>query len=89
MNNVPDDTGLSSTQLWRVAWLLGLVALGTCFRLGLYAADGTSVQSGHFAWIAVCAIAAVFSACCAVLAGVKSAEARMAEQIRQMQSRDA
>ena len=47
------------------------------------------MQSEHFAWIAVCAIAAVFSACCAVLAGVKSAEALMVEQIRQMQSRDA
>lgn len=89
VNNVSEDPGFTTTQLWSVAWLLGLVALAAIVRLGLYAADGTPVQSEHFAWMSVCVIAAVFSGSCTVLAGVKLAEARVLQQMRQMESRGA
>jgi len=77
MSNQSEDTGLTTTQLWRLAWVLGLLAVGSCVALGQQATDHTRVQSGQLIWLAVGIIAAVFSGCCAVLVGVKSAECRI------------
>ena len=80
MTNDLVDNGLTCNQLWAAAWLLGLGALGSAVRLAAYAADGARVQVELFVWLLLGIVAAVFSACCAVLAGIKSAELRMSQR---------
>jgi len=75
------DDGLTINGLWGTAWVLGLVAAGSLLRLATYAADGVSVQTELFVWLLLGAIAAAFSACCAVLAGVKAAERRLSRRM--------
>ena len=76
------DEGFTINALWGMAWVLGLVAVGTLIRLLTYAADGVPVQTELFVWLLVGTIASVFSACCALLAGVKSAERRLSVRSR-------
>jgi hypothetical protein len=57
------------------------VAAGSLLRLLTYAADGTPVQTELFVWTLLGAISGAFSACCAVLAGVTSAERRIADRL--------
>ena len=77
------DSGPSARGLWATSWLLGLVAAGCLIRLLTYAASDVNVQPELFVWLLVGAIAAVFSAACAVLAGIKNAEHRLAYQVQQ------
>jgi hypothetical protein len=79
VNNDIESYGLTIDQLWAAAWVLGLGALGTILRLATYAADGVRVQAELFVWVLVGIVAAVFSACSAVLAGIKSAERRLSQ----------
>ncbi|GAB3775356.1 hypothetical protein FB382_004111 [Nocardioides ginsengisegetis] len=88
MSNESEDTGLTTSQLWRMAWVLGLVAVGSCFVLGQHAADHTRVQSGQLVWLAVGITSAIFSGCCAVLVGVKSAESRLTRWARESDRAD-
>ena len=78
VNEPADDTGLSVTALWTCSWLLGLVAAGCLIRMLTYAAGGVPVHAEFFVWVLIGAVAAAFSAGCAVLVGVKSAEQRLA-----------
>ena len=80
MNDDVDD-GLTIGGLWATAWLLGLVAIGSLVRLVTYAADGVPVQTELFVWALIGTIAAAFSACCAVLAGVKGVERRLSRHL--------
>ena len=81
MSNESESTGLTIDQLWAAAWVLGLGALGTILRLATYAADGVRVQVELFVWLLVGIVAAIFSACSAVLAGIKSDEQRMSQRV--------
>jgi hypothetical protein len=54
------------------AYLLGAVAIVSCLRLVVLAADAGPVTGEHFVWLAVCVIAAAFFAACAVVARLKS-----------------
>lgn len=55
------------------AYLLGAVAIVCCVRLGILSADGAAVTGEHFVWLAVCVVAAAFSAACAVVAVLAAA----------------
>lgn len=79
--NEIEDQGLTVQGLWATAWILGVVAIGSLLRLLTYAAEGELVQTELFVWLLAGAIAAAFSACCAVLAGVKSAERRLSQRL--------
>lgn len=81
MNDDFADHGLTVNGLWATAWCLGLVAAGSLVRLLTYAADGTPVQTELFVWLLLGTLTGVFSACCAVLAGVKSAERRLSRRM--------
>ncbi len=56
------------------AYLLGVVALACCIRLAVLAGDDGAVTGEHFVWLAVCVVAAAFSAACAVVVALKTAE---------------
>jgi hypothetical protein len=58
------------------AYILGAVAIACCIRLVILAADDGAVTGEHFVWLAVCVVAAAFSAACAVHVGLKAAESR-------------
>ena len=77
------DGGPSARGLWGISWVLGLVAVGSLVRLVSYAADTGRAESEAFVWVLLGTIAAVFSAACAVLVGVKNAEYRLAYQLQQ------
>lgn len=81
MSNDIENNGLTIDQLWAAAWILGLGALGTILRLATFAADGVRVEVELFVWLLVGIVAAIFSACSAVLAGIKSAEQRMSQRV--------
>ena len=81
MDDLPHDDGLTARGLWAWAWVLGIVAVGSLVRLLTYAANGVPVQTELFVWVLLGAVAAVFSACCAVLAGVKSVERRLTSRL--------
>jgi len=81
VSNDIENNGLTIDQLWAASWVLGLGALGTILRLATYAADGVRVQAELFVWLLVGIVAAVFSACSAVLAGIESAERRMSQRV--------
>jgi hypothetical protein len=80
------DTGFSINGLWATAWILALATAGVLLRLLTYAADGEPVQTELFAWLLVGTIAIAFSACCAVLAGVKSVEQRLTRRLAAVDS---
>lgn len=61
--------------------MLGLVAVGSLLRLLTYAADGVHVQTEMFVWMLLGTLTSVFSACCAVLAGIKSVERRLSSRL--------
>lgn len=75
------DNGISVNGLWGLAWLLGLVAAGSLLRLLVYAGDGSPVSAELFVWVLLGVVASAFAACCATLAGVKSAEQRLAHRL--------
>jgi hypothetical protein len=81
MNEDVSDDGLSVHGLWAWAWVLGIAAGGSLLRLLTYAADGAPVQTELFVWVLLGVIAAAFSACCAVLAGIKSVERRLTARL--------
>jgi hypothetical protein len=74
------DDGIDVSGLRAIAWVLGLVAVGSLLRLLMYAGDGTPLQAELFVWVLLGTVCAIFSASCAVLVGVKSAERRLARQ---------
>lgn len=73
----PIDDGPSISQLWGVAWLLGISGLaGWAYLIAqLGGADGWSSEAG--AALALAVTSTVFSACCTLLVGVKSTELRL------------
>lgn len=75
------DDGPSSTQLRGTAWFLSIVALGSIYRLVLRSDDIDALGTGELVWAIVAVIAAVFSAACVVLVGVKEAEGRLAQRL--------
>jgi hypothetical protein len=80
VSNDTEGNGLTVDQLWAAAWILGLGTLGTILRLATYAADGVRVRADLFVWVLVGIVAAVFSACSAVMTAIKSAEQRMSQR---------
>lgn len=56
------------------AYLMGVVAIACCVRLVMLAAEDDTVTSEHFVWLAVCVVAAAFSAACAVVVGLRAPE---------------
>jgi hypothetical protein len=82
MTRSPYDDGIGINGLRGVGWVLGVVAVGSFLRLLTYAANGTPVQTELFVWVLLGTISAVFSASCAVIAGIKSAELRLARLAR-------
>ncbi len=81
MNDGLIDDGLTANGLRAWAWVLGIVAAGSLVRLLTYAADGAPVHTELFVWVLLGTIAGVFSACCALLAGIKSVERRLARRL--------
>lgn len=77
------DGGLSARGLWLTSWLLGVIAVGSLVRLLAYAGDASDVQAEALVWVLLGAIAAAFSAACAVLAGVKETEHRLTYHLQQ------
>lgn len=75
------DDGLTVKELRGTAWILGLVAIGSLVRLLAYAADDARPHAELFVWALIGTMAAVFSACCAVLAGLKSVERRLSRHM--------
>lgn len=71
------DNGLIGNGLTGTAWVLGVVAFASLVRLLAYASDDAPLQAEVFAWM----LASVFSACCAVLVGVKAAEQRLSQHM--------
>jgi hypothetical protein len=72
-----DSDGLIADGLIGMAWVLGIVAAGSVIRMLTYAGEGVPVHAELLVWVLVGTVAAVFSACCAVLAGIKSSERRL------------
>jgi len=66
-----------SDGLIGMAWVLGIVAAGSMIWMLTHAGEGVPVYAELFVWVLVGTVAAVFSACCAVLAGIKSSERRL------------
>lgn len=82
MSDGLDDNGITAHGLWACAWVLGIVAGCCLLRLLTYAADGVHVQAELFVWLLVGTVAGAFSACCAVLAGIKAMEQRLTTRLR-------
>jgi len=80
------DDGLTVNGLWALSWALGLVAAASLIRLVTYAAHGEGVQTELFVWLLLGAVTSAFSACCAVLAGLKSVEQRLAQRMAPTQT---
>lgn len=77
------DNGPTSHQLWTSAWVLGLSSLSGWLFLALHLNDKGGVwDSASGIALAAGVMCSVFSACCAVLVAIKSAE----ERIRQSRS---
>lgn len=76
------DDGLTIGALWAFAWGLGLVTVVCLIRVMSYPEPEGDVPTprGIFAWAMAGCVAAVFSAACAVLTGLKAAERRLAER---------
>jgi ABC-type Fe3+-siderophore transport system permease subunit len=71
------DNGLSKTQLWMCAWLLALASLAAWVYLARHLDGQSSWDSGAVLALAVGVLGAIFSACCALLVAIKSAESRI------------
>lgn len=72
------DEGFTGSQLWGMAWVLGLLAGGAWLRVAVlvsHSPHSLTIRVGLL--LAVAAMASVFSAACVVLTGVKSAEHRI------------
>lgn len=80
MNDELTDDGPSTTGLWATGVVLGLVAGGCFIRLLTYATADNPVQTDMFVWLLLGALAGGYSACCAVLVGIRSAEGRLAQR---------
>lgn len=74
-----EDSGPTANQFLGAAWLLAFASAGSLLRLLDYTAgDGPArLQIEHLIWATCCVIAALFSASCAVLVGIKRAEQRL------------
>ena len=72
------DDGLTDRGLWLLAWLFGITSGLGFGRLVLYARADARYEPEQLVWTALCVVAAVLTACCAVLAGLKKAESRLA-----------
>jgi hypothetical protein len=81
MDDVRSDDGLTVRGLWAWSWVLGIVAVGSLVRMIVYAAHGVPVHTEFFVWVLLGAVASAFSACGAVLAGIKSVEARLTQHL--------
>lgn len=84
------DSGLTVNQLLVGAWLLAVVSAGSLIRLLDYTSDAgpAHLKVEHLIWAMCCVVTAVFSACCAVLVGVKSAEQRLSGSIQKQDEPD-
>jgi hypothetical protein len=82
-----EDTGLTQTQLWGLAWFLGILGTIAWFRVAVLLDGPGSVDLTLGTWLACAALATTCSACCAVVASVKAAETRirsaLANEIRE------
>lgn len=76
-HNYSEDTGLTQTQLWGLAWFLGILGTIAWFRVAVLLDGPGSLDLTLGTWLACAALATTFSACCAVVASVKAAEARI------------
>jgi hypothetical protein len=76
------DTGLTGSQLWTAAWLLGAGSAVAWLFLALEIGDNGGWDAASAAALGVGVTCSVFSACCAVLVAIKRAERR----VRQGQS---
>ena len=81
MRDAAVDNGLIGNGLTATAWALGVVAFASLIRLLAYASDDAPLQAEVFAWMLTGMLASVFSACCAVLVGVKAAEQRLSQHM--------
>lgn len=71
------DYGLTKRQLWASAWLLGMASVVAWLYLAVHMKGaGTWDPPAIFA-MASGVLGAVFSACCALLVAIKSAEIRI------------
>jgi hypothetical protein len=71
------DDGFTASQLWVGAWLLGAVSV-TAWAFLARRLDGPgSWDSPAVFALALAVTCSVFSACCAVLVAIKSAEVRI------------
>jgi hypothetical protein len=82
MTRSPYDDGMDINQLRAIAWVLGVVAVGSFVRVLMYAGNGDAVQTELFVWVLLGTISAIFSATCAVVAGIKLAESRLARLMK-------
>ncbi|MFZ2012218.1 MAG: hypothetical protein WAV00_00155 [Nocardioides sp.] len=72
------DNGPTRHQLWTGAWVLGAASLSGWMFLALHLNDKSGVwDSASAIALAAGVTCSVFSACCAVLVAVKSAEERI------------
>jgi uncharacterized membrane protein len=78
------DNRFPSDNLWGLSCGLGIVGL----MAWIYAIHHVTWDSREVAVLAVAVTCTVFSAACAVLVGLKSTEARIAEDQRKKSSRD-
>lgn len=83
MDDDDRDDGLTINGLWGTAWFLGLAAMGCLIRLVHFTGGEDPGQTELFVWVLIAMMATVFSACCAVLAGIKSVERRLSRRISQ------
>ena len=74
------DEGPDITGMRTMAYALGVIAFGSLMRLLIHAGNDSRVQAELFVWLLIGALAGAFSACCAVLVGVKSAEQRLLQR---------
>jgi hypothetical protein len=71
------DDGLTTTQLWTSAWLLGAVSLICWLYLANHLSGEGSWDGPAVLGLAVAVSSSVFSAACVVLVAIKSSEVRI------------
>lgn len=76
-----EDTGLTQSQLWGLAWFLGILGAVAWVRVAVLLDGPGSLDLTFGTWLACATLAATFAACCAVIASVKAAEARIRSAI--------
>jgi hypothetical protein len=77
MHELADDDGLSTSQLFALAWALGLTAVIAWLVLMSRLEGSDSWNRGTGFALAVAVTCSVFSACCSVIIAIKSSEARL------------